>query len=81
MTNGEWLESKRDEFIQKSRNWIYKHIWVPIAILALSIVVTICVTVFIEELFVVFLFPLGVFEFAFIVIAVSQWLDKEHKEE
>ena len=80
MTNGEWLESKKDEFIQKSRNWIYKHIWVPIAILALFIAVTIYDTVFIEKLFVVFLYPLGIFELIFIIIAVCQWLDKEHKE-
>ena len=80
MTNREWLESKRNEFIQKSRNWIYEHIWVPIVIFAISIAITIYITVFIEKLFVVFLFPLGISEFALIVIAVCELLDKEHKE-
>jgi len=40
----------------------------------------ICAAVFIEKALIVFLFPLGASEFAFIVVAVSQWLDKEHKE-
>ena len=81
MTNGEWLESKVDDLVRKFWNWIYKHIWVPIVILAIFIAVTVYVVVFIEKAFIVFLFPLGMFEFAFIVIAVCQWLDKEHKEE
>jgi len=80
MTNGEWLESKWDKFIQKSKDWIYKHLWVPIVILALFIVVMICAAIFIEKAFIVFLFPLGVFEILFISTAVCQWLDKEHKE-
>lgn len=80
MTNGEWLKSKWDNFVRKFRDWIYKHIWVPIVILTIFIGVTICAVIFIEKAFIVFLFPLGIFEFAFIIIAVCQWLDKEHKE-
>ncbi len=80
MTNGEWLESKRDDFARKFWNWIYKHIWVPIVIFAIFISVTIYVVVFIEKAFIVFLYPLGMFEFIFVTIAVCQWLDKEHKE-
>jgi Na+-translocating ferredoxin:NAD+ oxidoreductase RnfE subunit len=80
MTNGEWLKSKRDNFVQKFRDWIYKHIWIPIIIFAIFITVTIYVTVFMEKLFIVSLYPLGMSEFIFISIAVCQWLDKEHKE-
>ena len=80
MTNGEWLESKRDEFIQKSRNWIYKHIWLLIVIFALFIAATVYAVISIDVLFVVLLYPLGMFEIVFIIIAVCQWLDKEHKE-
>ena len=80
MTNAEWLESKINNFAQKFWDWIYKHIWVPIVVLALFIGVIVYVTIFIEKAFVVFLFPLGMFEFVFIGVAVCQWLDKEHKE-
>lgn len=80
MTNAEWLESKSDEFIQKSRDWIYNHMWIPIIILAIFIAVTIYVAISIDALFIVFLYPLGVFEGDSIAIAVYQWLDKEHKE-
>ena len=80
MTNTEWLESKRDDFAQKSWDWIYKYIWVPIVILTTFIVVTVCTAVFIEKVFIVFLFPLSILESDFIGIAVRQWLDKEHKE-
>lgn len=80
MTNAEWLESKKDDFAQKFWDWIYKHIWIPIVILTTFIVVTVCVAVFIEKVFIVFLFPLSILESDFIGIAVRQWLDKEHKE-
>lgn len=79
MTNSEWLKSK-DDFIQKFWNWIYKHLWVPIVIFALFIMITIYVAVSIQKAFIVFLFPLGIFEGIFISIAVCQWLDKEHEE-
>lgn len=80
MTNAEWLESKRDDFAQKSWDWIYKHIWAPIVILALFIVVTVYAAIFIENVFIVFLFPLSILESDFISIAARQWLDKEHEE-
>ena len=87
MTNGEWLEAKRNAFIEKVYaagekfwNWIWKHLWVPILTLTLFIGVIITVGILIDEVFFVFLIPTGCFCLLFIIFSFSEWCDKEHKE-
>lgn len=87
MTNGEWLEAKRDAFIEKVYatgkkfwDWIWKHIWVPILTLTIFIGVIITCGILIEQSLFVFLIPIGTFWLLFIIIDFSEWCDKEHKE-
>ena len=87
MTNGEWLEAKRDAFIEKVCatgekfwNWIWKHLWIPILTITIFIGVIITVGILINEVYFVFLIPIGCFWTIFVVCGFSEWCDKEHKE-
>ena len=87
MTNGEWLEAKRDAFINKIYNsgkkfadWLWKHIWLPILILTILMAAIITVSILIEEVYLVLIIPVGCFWAIFILVGFSECLDKEHKE-
>ena len=87
MTNGEWLESKLDALkerlhngLEKFADWLWKHAWLFAIIFIVLFVADIIVSVFIDEIFAVFIVPIIILCCIFIGYGVVEWLDKEHKE-
>lgn len=83
MTNREWIEQKKDKINEKINNcvdWITSHLWCPIIIIGVFIVMIIIGTLLIDSMMCVLLIPSCVLEYPFVDLAIEDWLDKEHKE-
>ena len=87
MTNREWLEQKKDKINEKINekindvvDWITNHLWCPIIIIGVFIVMIIIGTLLIDSMMCVLLIPSCALEYMFVDLVIEDWLDKEHKE-